>query len=76
MFGQIKYNKGFNRFKLRGIDGVNLEFGLVAIAMNIAKLAKKKAAKAKSEIIFHFKLFSDLYLNNFDAKINSLIFIE
>lgn len=47
VFGQIKYNKGFNRFKLKGLDGVNLEFGLVAIAVNIGKMARKKVEKAK-----------------------------
>lgn len=75
VFGQIKYNKGFNRFKLRGIDGVNLEFGLIAIAMNLAKMAKKKAAKAKKEILLHFKRFTDLFLSNLEVKINFLIFI-
>lgn len=42
VFGQIKYNKGFNRFKLRGLDGVNLEFGLVAIALNLFKMSKRR----------------------------------
>lgn len=74
VFGQIKYNKGFNRFKLRGIEGVNLEFGLIAIAMNIAKLAKKKASKAKSGILLHFKHSVHLFLRNVDAKISFLIF--
>ena len=46
VFGQAKFNKGFNRFKLRGIQGVNLEFGLLAIAMNIQKWAKKEARNA------------------------------
>jgi len=41
VFGQIKYNKGFNRFKLRGMDGINLEFGLIAIAFNLSKMARK-----------------------------------
>jgi len=41
VFGQIKYNKGFNRFKLRGMDGINLEFGLIAIALNLSKMARK-----------------------------------
>jgi len=68
VFGQIKYNKGFNRFKLRGLDGVNLEFGLIAIAMNIAKLAKRKATKAKLEIIAYFERFIDLLLSSFEAK--------
>lgn len=47
VFGQIKYNKGFNRFKLKGLEGVHLEFGLVAIAVNIGKMARRKVEKAK-----------------------------
>lgn len=43
VFGQIKYNKGFNRFTLKGMDGVNLEFGLLAIALNLSKMARKRA---------------------------------
>ncbi len=45
MFGQIKYNKGFNRFKLKSIAGVSLEFALIAIAVNIGKMAKKVKEK-------------------------------
>ena len=49
VFGQIKFNKAFNRFKLNGLDGVNLEFGLVAIALNISKIAKMQAKVFKCE---------------------------
>ncbi len=59
VFGQIKYNKGFNRFKLAGIEGVKLEFALIAIALNISKMAKKQGQKiqkafvlAKNRIIY------------------------
>ncbi len=48
VFGQIKYNKGFKRFKLKGLDGVNLEFGLIAIALNISKLFKNECKKLKN----------------------------
>ena len=41
VFGQIKYNKGFKRFTLKGIEGVGLEFALVAISVNLGKLIKK-----------------------------------
>ncbi len=50
VFGQIKYNKGFNRFKLRGLASVNLEFGLVAIVLNISKIAKKMANNVKNDL--------------------------
>jgi IS5 family transposase len=40
VFGNIKQNKGFKRFKLRGLANVSIEFGLLALAHNLAKLAK------------------------------------
>lgn len=41
VFGNIKQNKGFRRFMLRGIDKVEIEIGLLCIAHNISKAAKK-----------------------------------
>lgn len=38
VFGQIKWNRQFRRFLLRGLDKVTIEFGLVAIAHNLMKL--------------------------------------
>ncbi len=43
VFGQLKYNNGFDRFTLRGLEKVQLEFGLIALAHNFRKLAKKLA---------------------------------
>ncbi len=40
VFGNLKHNKGFKRFNLRGIRKVEIETGLLALAHNI----KKKAA--------------------------------
>ena len=42
VFGNIKSNKNFKRFKLRSIKKVTIEFGLVAIAHNLAKYCKIK----------------------------------
>jgi transposase len=39
VFGQLKENKNFRRFRLRGLEKVGIEMGLVSIAHNIAKLA-------------------------------------
>ncbi len=39
VFGNIKQNKGFRRFLLRGIEKVEIEAGLIAIAHNIQKIA-------------------------------------
>ena len=38
VFGQIKFNNKFNRFTLRGLDKVDIEFGLVAISHNLRKI--------------------------------------
>ena len=40
VFGNIKQNKKFTRFNLRGKDNVLIEAGLVALAHNLAKMAK------------------------------------
>lgn len=39
VFGNVKQNKGFKRFMLRGLDKVEIEMGLVALAHNLAKVA-------------------------------------
>ena len=39
VFGNIKQNKHFRRFSLRGKAKVELEFGLVALAHNLRKIA-------------------------------------
>jgi len=41
VFGQLKYNNKFNRFKINGLKGTEVEFGLVAIGHNLRKLFKK-----------------------------------
>jgi len=43
VFGQLKSNNKFNRFTLRGLSKVNIEFGLMAIGHNLRKLAAKAA---------------------------------
>lgn len=40
VFGNIKQNKKFTRFNLRGKDNVLIEVGLIALAHNLAKMAK------------------------------------
>jgi len=46
VFGNIKQNKKFTRFLLRGSDKVSIEAGLIALAHNLAKMAKQMASKS------------------------------
>ena len=39
VFGQLKHNKNFKRFRLKGLQKAGIEIGLAAMAHNIAKLA-------------------------------------
>ncbi len=39
LFGNIKHNKHFKRFMLRGLEKVAIETGLLVIAHNLAKAA-------------------------------------
>lgn len=39
VFGNIKYNKNFKRFLLKGVDKTEIEWGLLCIAHNLKKIA-------------------------------------
>lgn len=39
VFGNLKQNKGFTRYSLRGLEKVEIETGLMALAHNLAKIA-------------------------------------
>ncbi|MCD9577555.1 transposase, partial [Flavobacterium soyae] len=39
VFAQIKHNKGFKRFMLRGQNKAEVEIGLISIAHNLQKMA-------------------------------------
>jgi hypothetical protein len=42
VFGDIKHNREYKRFKLRGIEKVNIETGIISIAHSMIKWGKKK----------------------------------
>ncbi len=39
VFGNIKHNKHFKRFLLKGIDKTEIEWGLICIGHNLKKIA-------------------------------------
>jgi len=62
VFGQIKFNNKFNRFTLRGLEKVEIEFGLVSISHNLRKLAQIISKNLKNNGYQHFGLVFQLFL--------------
>jgi hypothetical protein len=46
VFGQMKYNMAYRRFRHFGTDKVTMDFAFFAIAFNIKKMCAKKAKVA------------------------------
>jgi transposase len=60
VFGQMKSNNRFTRFSLRSLVKADIEFGLMALAHNLRKLAAK-AQKAGKKGLFNY--YFGLYLH-------------
>lgn len=49
VFGQMKFNKGYKRFRHRGYEKVYMDFVLFAMAFNVQKLFRRTAADMKRD---------------------------
>ena len=72
IFGQIKWNMGFKRFLLRGLDKVDLEWGLLCFALNIKRMNKKDIEKLKEEAVAKAILISKNIIKFSNQKIQLL----
>jgi transposase len=60
VFGQIKHNGHFRRFHLRGLEKVQIELGLIAIAHNMKKWYQKELEKRVDNAFYCIKYFSEI----------------
>lgn len=68
VFGQIKWNKGYKRFRHVGLEKIIMDFGILAIAFNIGKMISKgKKTKKKGAGAAH--------ANNRERKISAIVAI-
>lgn len=84
VFGHIKGNRSFRRFSLRGLEKVHTEFGIVALAHNLLKVAgirlatflqKRQNKKSWTENMTFFRptfYFGDLLDSPFGASIGPI----
>ena len=49
VFGDIKYNHGFKRFRFRSNEKVKVEFGLIALAHNLRKYIALNTSKSSGK---------------------------
>lgn len=72
VFGHIKGNRSFRKFSLRGLNKVHVEFGIVALAHNLLKVAglrqllseinqKNKKGSREERLVFLYFLFLGTY---------------
>ena len=47
VFGQVKFNKQYDRFRHKGFDKVNMDFAILVMAFNLQKLHNKIAKQGK-----------------------------
>ena len=73
-FGQIKWNKGFKRFLLRGIDKISIEIALLAIAHNIQKLGNL-LAKTGGTMLFLEKLLVFCQKSGLSVNYSSILLL-
>ena len=52
VFGNIKFNHGFKRFRLKSTEKVSVEWGLVAIAHNLRKYIARKTENSNRQRLF------------------------
>ena len=59
VFGQIKFNKAYKRFRHRGFDKVNMDFGVFAIAFNLLKMWKSRSKNTQKmkKTAFYLKIY-------------------
>lgn len=69
-FGNLKQNKGFTRFMLRGLDKVALETGLLATAINLKKLVRILQKEAADRL--KWTLFSSRWGSMRQLQMNQL----
>lgn len=80
VFGQMKYNKDYHRFRHFGKDKIAIDFAIFAIAFNLLKLSRitaknnntepKKTAKTKNNPVSYFFSLHKLICNHKIVKQN------
>ena len=69
VFGQMKYNMAYRRFRHVGEDKVKMDFAFFAIAFNIKKMCAKLRKAGKELITLAKSIFIGLFITRYNGKI-------
>lgn len=69
VFGQLKSNNKFTRFTLRGLEMVEIEFGLMALAHNLRKLTNNRGKSTLKNNFYPKKETDKRKMTNYTSKI-------
>jgi hypothetical protein len=69
VFGQIKYNMAYRRFRHVGEDKVTMDFAFFAIAFNIKKMCAKLIKEGKGLITVAKYMFMGLFITRYNWNI-------
>jgi len=72
VFSHIRYDGGYLRFRHIGQDKIEMDFTLLAIALNLSKLARKLVSSDKIPGKLHQKRLFFVYLKVYIIKIETL----
>ena len=81
VFSHIRYDGAYLRFRHFGQDKVEMDFALLAIALNLSKLTRKRAKAGKNpenqpEIQHYFDYAKVLILKNKNQSIKTVTFTK
>ena len=69
VFGQMKYNMAYRRFRHVGEDKVTMDFAFFAIAFNIKKMCAKLRKTGKELITLTKSIFIGLFIIRYNGNI-------
>ena len=69
VFGQMKYNMAYRRFRHVGEDKVTMDFAFFAIAFNIKKMCARLRKAGKEFITLAKSIFIGLFITRYNGNI-------
>jgi len=71
VFGHLKSNRKYNRFRMYGLEKIDIDFGLLCIAHNLKKMMKKTLKNKLDKMNIFFNAQINLLKHQFNFVLNN-----